>query len=53
MVLNSLFLRRVYPNGNEEKYEKYFENSGSLFQETTASKARTECSRFATWGMLI
>lgn len=37
--------RRVYPNGNEEKYEKYFENSGSLFQETTASKARTECSR--------
>ena len=47
------YFRRVYPNGNEEKYEKFFENSGSLFQETTASKARTECSRFEPPSLLI
>lgn len=45
--------RRVYPNGNEEKYEKYFENSGSLFQETTASKARMECSRIQREQILV
>lgn len=37
--------RRIYPEGNEEKYAVYFENSCSLFQETAASKARIECAR--------
>lgn len=37
--------RRIYPEDNEEKYERYFTNSCSLFQETAASKARGECSR--------
>ncbi|XP_074629732.1 tubulin polyglutamylase TTLL13-like isoform X2 [Acropora palmata] len=37
--------RRIYPEGNEEKYAVFFENSCSLFQETTASKARIECAR--------
>ncbi|KAK3732916.1 hypothetical protein QZH41_012674 [Actinostola sp. cb2023] len=37
--------RRIYPQGNEEKYQKFFENSCSLFQETAASKARIECAR--------
>ena len=35
----------IYPNGNEEKYSKYFEQSASLFGETTASRARQECAR--------
>ncbi|EDO34389.1 predicted protein, partial [Nematostella vectensis] len=38
--------RRIYPQGNEEKYARFFENSCSLFQETAASKARIECARF-------
>eukprot|EP00794_Sanderia_malayensis_P009971 gene9971-10994_t len=38
--------RRIYPQNNcEEKYVMYFENSCSLFQETAASKARSECAR--------
>uniref|UniRef100_A0A4W4FII2 Tubulin tyrosine ligase-like family, member 6 n=1 Tax=Electrophorus electricus TaxID=8005 RepID=A0A4W4FII2_ELEEL len=37
--------RRIYPKEGGEKYEKYFEHSSSLFQETTASKAREECVR--------
>lgn len=37
--------RRIYPEGNEEKYAVFFENSCSLFQETAASKARIECAR--------
>ena len=37
--------RRIYPEGNEEKYKSFFENSCSLFQETAASKARSECAR--------
>ncbi|XP_055032964.2 tubulin polyglutamylase ttll6 isoform X1 [Misgurnus anguillicaudatus] len=37
--------RRIYPREGGEKYEKYFQHSGSLFQETTASKAREECAR--------
>ena len=40
-----LYFRRIYPEGNEEKYAVYFENSCSLFQETAASKARIECAR--------
>ena len=35
----------IYPNGNEEKYAKYFEQSASLFGETTASRARQECAK--------
>ncbi|XP_066522465.1 tubulin polyglutamylase ttll6 isoform X2 [Hoplias malabaricus] len=37
--------RRIYPRDGEEKYEKYFKHSSSLFQETAASKAREECAR--------
>ena len=37
--------RRIYPKENEEKYQAFFENSCSLFQETAASKARSECAR--------
>ena len=35
----------IYPNGNEEKYRKFFEQSASLFGETAASRARQECAR--------
>ena len=37
--------RRIYPENNEEEYQRFFENSCSLFQETAASKARSECAR--------
>ncbi len=37
--------RRIFPEENVEKYEKFFQNSGSLYQETAAFKARTECAR--------
>ncbi|XP_054454377.1 tubulin polyglutamylase ttll6 isoform X2 [Anoplopoma fimbria] len=37
--------RRIYPREGGEKYDKYFKNSSSLFQETAASKAREECAR--------
>ncbi len=37
--------RRIYPIEGHEKYDKYFQHSGSLFQETAASKARGECAR--------
>ncbi|XP_072038588.1 tubulin polyglutamylase TTLL13-like isoform X1 [Amphiura filiformis] len=37
--------RRIYPIDGYEKYDKYFQHSGSLFQETAASKARGECAR--------
>lgn len=43
--LPSSYFRRIYPEGNEEKYAIFFENSCSLFQETAASKARIECAR--------
>ncbi|XP_071484715.1 uncharacterized protein [Diadema antillarum] len=36
---------RIYPTEDSEKYDKYFQHSGSLFQETAASKARGECAR--------
>ncbi|XP_041939721.1 tubulin polyglutamylase ttll6 isoform X1 [Alosa sapidissima] len=37
--------RRIFPREGDEKYEKYFKHSSSLFQETAASKAREECAR--------
>ena len=36
--------RRIYPGEGHEKYEKFFQNSGSLYQETAAFKARSECA---------
>lgn len=39
--------RRIFPREGGEKYEKYFQHSSSLFQETAASKAREECARCA------
>ena len=38
-------LRRIYPIDGSEEYDKFFQHSGSLFQETAASKARGECAR--------
>ncbi|XP_009881346.1 PREDICTED: tubulin polyglutamylase TTLL6 [Charadrius vociferus] len=37
--------RRIYPARGTEKYEPFFKQSGSLFQETVSSKAREECAR--------
>uniref|UniRef100_G1PTD0 Tubulin tyrosine ligase like 13 n=1 Tax=Myotis lucifugus TaxID=59463 RepID=G1PTD0_MYOLU len=37
--------RRIYPGPDTQKYEPFFKHSGSLFQETAASKAREECAR--------
>ncbi|RVE59919.1 hypothetical protein OJAV_G00193710 [Oryzias javanicus] len=37
--------KKIYPRKEGEKYDKYFKHSRSLFQETTASKAREECAR--------
>ncbi|RXM34770.1 Tubulin polyglutamylase ttll6 [Acipenser ruthenus] len=37
--------RKIYPREDSEKYDKYFKHSGSLFQETAASRAREECAR--------
>ncbi|XP_051530224.1 tubulin polyglutamylase ttll6-like [Myxocyprinus asiaticus] len=37
--------RRIFPREGGEKYDKYFQHSISLFQETAASKAREECAR--------
>ncbi|KAM9311906.1 tubulin polyglutamylase TTLL13 [Gastrophryne carolinensis] len=38
--------QRIYPpQAKEDKYEKYFKHSGSLFQETAASRAREESAR--------
>ena len=37
--------RRIYPKDGYEKYDKFFQHSGSLFQETAAFKARSECAR--------
>lgn len=37
--------RRIYPNGNEEEYAKFFDQSTSLCAETAASRARAELSR--------
>lgn len=37
--------RRVYPQGNEEDYVKFFDQSTSLCAETAASRARTDLAR--------
>ncbi|XP_068131353.1 tubulin polyglutamylase TTLL13 isoform X3 [Hyperolius riggenbachi] len=37
--------QRIYPQNKGDKYEKFFKHSGSLFQETAASRAREECAR--------
>ena len=37
--------RRIYPCKNHERYDKFFHSSGSLYQETAAFKARSECAR--------
>uniref|UniRef100_A0A8C4UWN2 Tubulin polyglutamylase TTLL13 n=1 Tax=Falco tinnunculus TaxID=100819 RepID=A0A8C4UWN2_FALTI len=37
--------RRIYPACGTEKYEPFFKQSRSLFQETASSKAREECAR--------
>lgn len=37
--------RRIYPGPGSAKYDKYFSTSVSLYQETAAFKARTECAR--------
>lgn len=39
--------RRIYPGPDTEKYAPFFKHSGSLFQETVASKAREECARYS------
>ncbi|XP_038640229.1 tubulin polyglutamylase TTLL13-like isoform X2 [Scyliorhinus canicula] len=36
---------RIYPRSDSEKYDNFFKQSGSLFQETIASRAREECAR--------
>ncbi|XP_048376565.2 tubulin polyglutamylase ttll6-like isoform X2 [Stegostoma tigrinum] len=36
---------RIYPKSDSEKYDNFFKQSGSLFQETIASRAREECAR--------
>ncbi|OAF66871.1 hypothetical protein A3Q56_05427 [Intoshia linei] len=36
---------RIYPKNNVEKYESFFLNNVSLYQETAATKARSECAR--------
>ncbi|XP_055518560.1 tubulin polyglutamylase TTLL13-like isoform X2 [Leucoraja erinacea] len=35
----------IYPRLDSEKYDNFFKQSGSLFQETVASRAREECAR--------
>ncbi|XP_078285888.1 tubulin polyglutamylase TTLL13-like isoform X2 [Rhinoraja longicauda] len=35
----------IYPWPDSEKYDNFFKQSGSLFQETVASRAREECAR--------
>ncbi|XP_054243703.1 tubulin polyglutamylase TTLL13 [Indicator indicator] len=37
--------RRIYPAWGAERYEPFFRQSSSLFQETAASRAREECAR--------
>ncbi|CAI5792535.1 tubulin polyglutamylase TTLL13-like isoform X1 [Podarcis lilfordi] len=37
--------RKIFPSRGTEKYNPFFKHSGSLFQETVASKAREECAR--------
>ncbi|XP_051898351.1 tubulin polyglutamylase TTLL13-like [Pristis pectinata] len=35
----------IYPLSDSKKYDNFFKQSGSLFQETIASRAREECAR--------
>uniref|UniRef100_H0VLL3 Tubulin tyrosine ligase like 6 n=1 Tax=Cavia porcellus TaxID=10141 RepID=H0VLL3_CAVPO len=37
--------RLIYPSPNLEKYEKFFQDNSSLFQNTAASRAREGCAR--------
>ncbi|XP_072138252.1 tubulin polyglutamylase ttll6-like isoform X1 [Mobula birostris] len=37
--------RLIYPLSDSKKYDDFFNQSGSLFQETVASRAREECAR--------
>ncbi|KAF5915929.1 hypothetical protein HPG69_003002 [Diceros bicornis minor] len=37
--------RLIYPSPNSEKYEKFFQDNSSLFQNTVASRAREVCAR--------
>ena len=37
--------RRIYPNGNEDQYAKFFDQGTSLCAETAASRARNELSK--------
>lgn len=37
--------RKIYPNNNEESYEKFFDQRTSLCAETAASRARCELSK--------
>ena len=37
--------RRIYPNGNEEHYAKFFDQSTSLCAETAASRARIDLAK--------
>lgn len=34
--------RRIYPGPNTQKYDKFYNSSGTLFSETAASRARLE-----------
>ena len=40
--------RRIYPKETSDKYTHFFENSCSLFQTTTAAKAREEAARYVS-----
>ncbi|XP_058039579.1 tubulin polyglutamylase TTLL6 isoform X3 [Ahaetulla prasina] len=37
--------RRIYPDSESVKYDKFFQQNSSLFQETAASRAREEYAR--------
>ena len=36
---------RIYPRDDSPKYDRFLQQSGLLYQENVASKAREECSR--------
>ena len=38
--------RRVYPAAGTEKYDKFYNNTGTLFSETAASRARIEQAKY-------
>ncbi|XP_070623587.1 tubulin polyglutamylase TTLL6 isoform X2 [Erythrolamprus reginae] len=37
--------RRIYPDSESDRYDKFFQQNSSLFQETVASRAREEYAR--------